>query len=167
MSNKLTPPGISVLPIDMQYPQQSGPVHSFSVVTVHAGGQTAHLGHGGAYTILMGYSHLQAYIDLLAQETLNVLVYWQKQEHRVIVDMANDAQRTAQMLEEAKALPIYQKLMTLRETMTPLIEEIQRDLRNQGEALLAKEAAEDLPKNGQSHELSDGSLGETSNGQPH
>lgn len=140
MSNKLTPPGISVLPITMQYPKQSGPVHSWTLLTVHAGGRAAHSGHGGSYTILMGYSDLQAHIDLLAQETLNTLAYWEKKEHRIIVDAMTEEQRHAREVEKAQDSPIYQKLMALRD---------------RGEALVAKDVAADLPKNGQSHEGSD------------
>lgn len=151
MSSKLTPPGISILPIKMQYPTQSGPVHSWTMLTVHTGGRACHLAHGGAYTILMGYSHLQAHIDLLVQETLNTLVYWEKKEHRIIVDAMTEDQRHAQEVEKAKESATYQQLMAMRETIAPIIASIQQALRDQGEALMAKEVAEDLPKNGHSH----------------
>lgn len=154
MSRKLAPPGVSVLPMNVQYPSKLGPVHSFSVVMVHQGGRNVYMARGGQYTILMGYSHLQAHIDLLAQDTLNTLVYWDQKEHRIIVDTMTEERRKIQMIEKAKQHQAYAKLMALKELATPLIREIQEELKVVGEALVEKEVARESPKNGHDHAVS-------------
>ena len=63
---KLVPPGVSVAQINVKYPASSGKVLSNSVVTTHENG-IAHLGHSGAYNVVIGYGHFMAHLSLLAQ----------------------------------------------------------------------------------------------------
>lgn len=151
--SKLAPPGVSVLPINMRYPTEAGPVHSHSTIAVHQGGRQAHLAHGGQYNILMGYSHLQAHMDLLAQEVTNTLVYWEQHKNRIIVNALTEDQRKAELIEKVKQSKVFSKIEALRQLSTPLIRDIQEDLKAQGEALMAKEVAENEPKNGYHHDL--------------
>lgn len=148
MSNKLSPPGQSVLPINVPYPSALGPPEAFSVITLHKGGRVCYKANGGAYNLLIGWSLCTAFADLLAIDTQNLLLNWARKASRIVTIGFTHADLETKYAAEVAASETMQQVQALQTTIRESVLAIQALLKTQGGEVQAQQEAISGPKNG-------------------